>query len=151
METITFGNSNFLMNNWLTFSNKERLFLANFRNNIYAIGYPMQIRAYMEEPEIVVPYCKMYSNYGATTFIHVVHQHGFGVERPNSRDSCHSSGVRIVDEAVVKFVLMMITSHFYVCSSKQHLAGFQAHCQIWRIAERLQFFVYATWTALELE
>ena len=37
-------------NNLTTFCNKDSLFLAYFRNDIYAIGFPMQKGAYMEEP-----------------------------------------------------------------------------------------------------
>ena len=45
--------------NWTTFWNKEPLFLAHFRDNIFVIGFPVQQYAFMEESEIVVPYCKM--------------------------------------------------------------------------------------------
>ena len=44
-----------------TFCKKEPLFLAHFRNNIWIIGFPMQRCAFIEEPEIVVPYCNDFS------------------------------------------------------------------------------------------
>ncbi len=44
---------------WTTFCKKEPLFLAHFRNNVYAIGFPVQNGGFMEESEIVVLYCKM--------------------------------------------------------------------------------------------
>ena len=36
---------------WITFCNKEPLFLAHFRNNIHSIGLPMQVCAFMGEPD----------------------------------------------------------------------------------------------------
>lgn len=44
---------------WTTFFNKEPLSLTHFRNSICGIGFPMQERAFMEDPEIVAPHCKM--------------------------------------------------------------------------------------------
>lgn len=44
-----------------TFSNKEPLILAYFRNGIYAISFPMRIRASMVEPAIVAPCYKIKS------------------------------------------------------------------------------------------
>ena len=47
----------------LHFAIRNHYFWPIFWNNIHAIFFPMQIYAFMREPEIVVLHCKMQSNY----------------------------------------------------------------------------------------
>ena len=51
------------IHNRTAFCNSELEFLAQFRNLVYTISFTLHVRGLTDESDIVLPHCKMLSNY----------------------------------------------------------------------------------------
>ena len=57
--------------NWIIFCDKKHYFWLVLETTYMSLVFPMQKGDFMEEPEMVVPYCKMGSTYRKASYLEV--------------------------------------------------------------------------------